>query len=217
MSLGTYARLYDEVVIAMEKMQPDMKFVGMAPAARVEPHHFEYFLDAKNHKPREPLDFIPYHSVQRAGRTQTSTPTSIKTPNFLKTVHFIEDTHKLLSPSMKTTVDELGVISADDGSQGDSAHITKPIPALETNWGTMSCQVQRPPIYNMAFVTPEGKRRLLLVNKRNRRFDIGVPGAARGQVVSVDQTTGFKSPASAGLSSDTIRLDGFSVAVVTLP
>src|SRR5215475_11376164 len=57
----TYTRLYDEVVIALKKVQPDTKFVGLALAIPIEPHYFEYFLDHKNHKPGVPLDFISYH------------------------------------------------------------------------------------------------------------------------------------------------------------
>jgi hypothetical protein len=74
-----------------------------------------------------------------------------------------------------------------------------------------------PYIYTLAFATHDGKRRVLLVNKRDRTFDVSVVGASGGQVDYVDQTTGFQPPASAKLTSDTVKLAGFSVAVVTLP
>jgi hypothetical protein len=74
-----------------------------------------------------------------------------------------------------------------------------------------------PYVYSLAFVTRDGKHRVLLVNKRDRTFDVSVVGASGGQVDYVDQTTGFQPPASAKLSSDTVKLAGFSVAVVTLP
>src|SRR3989442_15003574 len=51
-----YTKLYDEVVLAMKKVQPDMKFVGLALAMPTDPHYFEYFLDHKNHKSGVPLD-----------------------------------------------------------------------------------------------------------------------------------------------------------------
>ena len=57
----TYTRLYDEVVTAMKKVQPGMKFVGLALAMSTDPHYFEYFLDHKNHQRGVPLDFISYH------------------------------------------------------------------------------------------------------------------------------------------------------------
>jgi alpha-L-arabinofuranosidase len=62
MSPETYTKLYDAVVTAMRKVQPDLKFVGMALAMPSQtPHFFEYFLDRKNHEPGVPLDFISYH------------------------------------------------------------------------------------------------------------------------------------------------------------
>jgi hypothetical protein len=69
----------------------------------------------------------------------------------------------------------------------------------------------------LAFTTHDGKKRVLLVNKRDRTFEITVTGATGGQEDYVDQTTGFQPPASAKLSSDNLKLAGYSVAVVTLP
>lgn len=69
----------------------------------------------------------------------------------------------------------------------------------------------------LAVVTKQGKRRVLLVNKRDRNFDLSIPGAAGGQLDYVDVTTAFQPPASAKLSSDSLTLHGFSVAVLTLP
>jgi hypothetical protein len=74
-----------------------------------------------------------------------------------------------------------------------------------------------PYIYTMAFVTRDGKKRVLLVNKRNRSFDVSIAGANKGQLDYVDQTTGFQPPATAKLTADTVKLGGFCVAVVTLP
>jgi hypothetical protein len=56
----------------------------------------------------------------------------------------------------------------------------------------------------------------LLINKRNRTFEVSVAGSAGGQVYYVDQTTAFQPPANAKLNSDTFSLGRFSVAVVTL-
>src|SRR5215470_5635469 len=120
---GYYARLYDEVVLAMRKVQPNTKFVGLALAMTVEPHYFEYFLDHKNHKPGVPLDFISYHFY--------AVPTADQTPEveqftyfdqadgFLKAVRYVDAIRKRLSPETKTTIDELGVISADDIAQSE--------------------------------------------------------------------------------------------------
>src|SRR5246127_2959057 len=133
----TYTKLYDEVVLAMKKVQPDMKFVGMALAIPIEPHYFEYFLDHKNHKPGVPLDFISYHfyavpSVDETPEVEQFTYFA-QADGFLKTVRYIEAIRKRLSPETKTTIDELGVISADDLAQGTPGHVAQPIPTSYWN------------------------------------------------------------------------------------
>jgi hypothetical protein len=199
---------------------------------------------------------------------------------FLKTVRYIEAIRKRLSPETKTTIDELGVISADDGGQNDPGHVTKPIEnsywnlagalyaylfgemtkmgidvagesqlvgfptqypsvsmvdwndgkpnarfwvlkLLRDNFGPGDKIVEipddNPYVYALAFSTHDGKRRVLLINKRDRKFEVSVAGAAAGQISFVDQTTNFQPPATAKLSSDSVTLGGYSVAVVSLP
>jgi hypothetical protein len=72
-------------------------------------------------------------------------------------------------------------------------------------------------VYALGAIKSDGRRRILLVNKRNRPFEITVPGASGGQMDRVDQTTALQPPASARLSDDQVTLGGFAVAVVTLP
>jgi Glycosyl hydrolases family 39 len=74
-----------------------------------------------------------------------------------------------------------------------------------------------PYVYSLAFVTHDGKRKVLLVNKRDRKFDVSVAGAAGARLVYVDQTTGFQPPAATTMTGETMSLGGYSVAVVTLP
>jgi hypothetical protein len=74
-----------------------------------------------------------------------------------------------------------------------------------------------PYIYSQPVITKAGKRRILLVNKLDRAFDITIPGASGGQMEYVDQTTAFNQPASSKLTGDALKLKGFGVAVVTLP
>jgi hypothetical protein len=286
----TYTRLYDAVVSAIKKEQPGMKFVGLALAIPTDPHYFEYFLDHKNHKPGIPLDFISYHFY--------AVPTPDETPEveqftyfdqaegFLKTVRYVEAIRKRLSPETKTTIDELGVISADDAAQEEPGHVAKPIedsywnlagamyaylfgemtkmgidvagesqlvgfptqfPSVSmVDWnngkpnarywvlkllhdsfgpGDKLVEIEpfspfasnHPYLYSLGFATHDDKRRVLLVNKRDRTFDVSIPGASGGEIDYVDQTTGFQPPATAKLSDDTFKLAGFSVAVVTLP
>ena len=74
-----------------------------------------------------------------------------------------------------------------------------------------------PFIYSLPVVTKDGKKRILLVNKRDRPFQVTVPGISGGQLVYVDQISGFSPPATAKVSSDTLTLTGYSVAAITLP
>lgn len=55
------------------------------------------------------------------------------------------------------------------------------------------------------------------MNKRDRPFDVAVTGATGGRLDYVDQTTSFQPPAMMKLSGDTLKLGGYSVALVTLP
>ena len=291
MSPETYTHLYDAVVTAMHPVQPDLKFVGLALAyPSLGPEYFEYFLNHKNHKPGIPLDFISYHFY--------AIPTSDQSPEvqgytffaqaegFLNTVRYIESMRKRLSPETRTTVDELGAISADDLVQGEPGHVTKPIPnsywsltgamytyifgelmrmgvdvvgesqlvgyptqfpsvsmvdwnngkpnprfwvlkLLKDNFAPGDKLVEipapaqgtasNPYIYSLAVITKDGQRRILLANKRDRTFDLTIPGSSGGKLEFVDQKSGFDPPGSARLDSDKVTLNGFGVAVVTLP
>ncbi len=200
-----------------------------------------------------------------------------------KAVRYIESIRKRLSPETKTTIDEVGVISADDLAQGNASHVAKPIEnsywnlagamyaylfgemtkigidvvgesqlvgfptqfpsvsmvdwnngkpnarywvlqLLHDNFAAGDKLVEVGPfapvdtyVYASAFVTRDGKKRVLLVNKRDRSFELSVTGAIGGQIDYVDQTTAFQPPATAKLAADTVKLGGYSVAVVTLP
>jgi len=280
----TYTRLYDEVVIAMKAVQPDLKFVGLALASEDNPHYFEYFLDHKNHKPGVPLDFISYHfyASPTAGQSLEVQQYSYfdQADGFLKAVRYIEAIRKRLSPETKTTIDEIGVISADDQSQGEPGHAAKAIPdsywnlagamyayvfgevakigidvagesqlvgfptqfpsvsmvdwndgkpnarywvlkllrdSFEPGDKIVECEGSTSDLYTLAFMTRRGEKRVLLINKRDRAVDVSLTGASGGQIRYVDQPTGFGPPQIAKLTSDALRLTGFTVAVVTVP
>lgn len=286
----TYTKLYDEVALAIQKVSPNTKFVGLALAIPIDPHYFEYFLDHKHHKPGVPLDFISYHFYAVPSPDETPEVEQFtyfaQADGFLKTVRYIEAIRKRLSPETKTTIDELGVISADDLAQGTPGHVSQPIPnsywnlagamyayifgeltqigidvagesqlvgfptqfpsvsmvdwndgkpnarlwvlkLLHDSFGPGDKQVEieppapsapsNPYLYSLAFVTRDGKHRVLLVNKRDGKFEVSVAGASGGQVEDVDQTTGFGPPATTKLRGETLSLGGYSVAVVTLP
>ena len=128
-----YTACYDAIVTAIQKVAPEMKFVGVSLAfPSINSRMFEYFLNPENHKPGVPIDMISYHFY--------AVPTEDQTPEiqqftffeqadrFLATVRYVESIRKRLAPSTGTAVNEIGSISADDVRQNDPGHVTKPIP-----------------------------------------------------------------------------------------
>ena len=67
-----------------------------------------------------------------------------------------------------------------------------------------------------AYITPQNKRKILLVNKRDRPFEVTIPGINGSAAQYVDQKTGFHPPASRTLTADTIVVQGLAVTVITL-
>ena len=119
----SYTRLYDAVTGAIKKESPDTRFVGMALASPDRPEWFEYFLDPRHHKNGTPLDMISYH-FYAGGSTEQGADVMQYTfwdqaEGFLKAVKFIESIRKRLSPTTKTTIDELGSILENDNDVPD--------------------------------------------------------------------------------------------------
>jgi hypothetical protein len=276
-----YTARYDAIVSAVQKVSPQTKFVGLALAAPSDnPRMFEYFLNPKNHEPGIPLDMISYHFY--------ASPTADQSPEiqqytffdqadrFIASVRYIDAIRQRLSPSTRTTIDEIGSISADDGGQSKPNHVTKPIPnsywnlsgatyayvfgnlaslgidvagesqlvgyptqfpsVSMVNWNTgapnarfrvlellknnfqagdklVNVSSGTPYVYALGFVSADGTRKLLLVNKRDREFDLTLPQPA-SEVQYVDQTTKENAPAKQQLNGNTVKLRGLAVAVV---
>ena len=126
MSPEFYTHLYDAIVTAIRKVDPNMKFIGLALAGTSPgvnfaddiPGYFEYFLNHQNHKPGVPLDMISYHfyALPSADDSADSWPYTFfaQADNFLNEVRFIETVRKRLSPETQTTIDEVGAILPDD-------------------------------------------------------------------------------------------------------
>ena len=120
----SYTRIYDAVVSSIRKVSPETKFVGMALAYPDRPEWFEYFLNPANHKPGIPLDMISYH-FYAGGSIQQGTAVMQYTffdqaDGFLKEVKFIESIRKRLSPTTRTTVDEIGSILSSDNNDNNA-------------------------------------------------------------------------------------------------
>ena len=268
----------------MRAVQPETKFVGVSLAfPSGHPDFFEHFLSPKNHKPSIPLDFISYHfyAVPTADQGAEVQPHVFfaQADGFLNTVRYVEAIRKRLSPTTRTTINEIGSISADDLVQFAPGHVTKPIPAsywnlagamyaylfaeltkigidvtgesqlvgyptqfpsvsmvdwtngkpnprywvlklLKDNFGPgdklVETQVASPYVHSMSVLTRDGKRRMLLVNKRDRDIEVTVPGVAGARQEYVDATTKFAPPSSAKVDGDKVTLRALAVAVITL-
>jgi hypothetical protein len=131
MTPQAYTRVYDAIVEAVHRIDPQIKFVGLALGGTSH-EYFEYFLNHKNHKPGIPIDMISYHFY--AVPTPDQTPEIMQytywdqADHFLEVVEYIQDIRARLSPETRTDTNELGSISADDLEQDKPGHVAKPIP-----------------------------------------------------------------------------------------
>ncbi|HEY4322575.1 MAG TPA: glycosyl hydrolase family 39 [Mucilaginibacter sp.] len=110
-----YTKMYDAIVLALKKISPDTKFIGMSLAFENRPEYFEYFLNPKNHKPGVPLEGISYHHYSLPSwREQPLDAYQYtffeKADAFLNTVRYIENIRKRLAPQTFTTINEIGSI-----------------------------------------------------------------------------------------------------------
>ncbi len=133
-----YTERYDAIVTAIRKVEPKMKFVGLALGGPIgRPDYFEYFLNPKNHKPGTPIDMISYHFY--ASPTADQPPDTWQytvfdqSARFIQTVKFVDAIRTRLSPSTGTTIDEIGVIAPDDANQGKPGYSFKPFPDFYWN------------------------------------------------------------------------------------
>ena len=76
--------------------------------------------------------------------------------------------------------------------------------------------LESPYVFAQAFITAQGERKILLVNKRERQIEVSIPGLAGGTAEVVDVITGSSPPATTSLTADDIPLNGLAVAIVTL-
>jgi hypothetical protein len=284
-----YTQRYDAMVTAIRTVAPEMKFVGMSLAMpSLAPQFFEYFLDAKNHRPGIPLDMISYHFYASPAPDETMDVEQFtyfaQADGFLNSVRYIESIRKRLSPNTGTTINEIGVIRADDGLQFMPGHVAAPIPVAYWNlagavyayvfaqlavlgidiagesqlvgypsqfpsvsmvdWNTGAPNARfrvlellikhfhpgdqmistvtggfgpSPYYHAQAFQARDGRRKLLLISKRNRSLELSLPGFAGATAEVVDQMTAGGAARSDWLGGDVYHLPGFAVAVLTLP
>jgi hypothetical protein len=68
-----------------------------------------------------------------------------------------------------------------------------------------------------AYISPDGEKKILLINKRNHAAAIRIAGCAGSEEGHVDTMTGANPLTGHRLESDKITLQPFSVSVITLP
>ena len=110
-----YTKMYDAIVTRLKKISPETKFIGISVAFNNNPEFFQYFLNAKSHKPGVPLDGISYHFYGTPSyhdqKIDAYQYTFFEKANaFLEKVRYIEDIRKRLSPKTITTINEIGTI-----------------------------------------------------------------------------------------------------------
>lgn len=123
-----YTERYDAVVSAIHKVDPQIKFVGLALAdPTAHPEMFEYFLDHSHHRPGTPLDMISYHFYATPSHSQTLDDWQYtffdQADRFLGTVRYVEAIRKRLSPETRTTLDEVGSILPTDNTPDDAKNL----------------------------------------------------------------------------------------------
>jgi hypothetical protein len=123
-----YTQRYDAIAQAIHSVSPKTKFVGLALISANSVPYLEYFLNRQNHQPGVPLDMISYHFYASPkmgeGAEQWQHTFFNQANNFLAAVKRAESIRLRLSPSTKTTIDELGVILPDDNSPNAYKRIT---------------------------------------------------------------------------------------------
>ncbi len=92
---------------------------------------------------------------------------------------------------------------------------------LHDNFGPgdklVSTASSTPYVFAQAFITRNGKHKLLLINKRDRSINLTIPGTNGGEIAYVDETTASQPPATSRQTGNQVGLRGFAVAVLTLP
>ena len=114
-----YTRFYDAVTAAMLKVDPNLKFMALALAQPSKtPDMFEYFLNPAHHRQGAPMDFITYHFYAtpspEEGLDDWQYTFFNQEEGFLNTVRFAENIRKRYAPTVKTDLNELGVILPED-------------------------------------------------------------------------------------------------------
>jgi hypothetical protein len=72
-------------------------------------------------------------------------------------------------------------------------------------------------IFSQAFVGKNGRRWVLIINKRYANVDVSLSGCSGGRMQIINEASGFGPPTEVTLTSNQITLDPFAIAVIHIP
>jgi hypothetical protein len=127
-SIQDYTIQYDAITAAIRKVSPKTEFVGLALGNPVrDVNYVQYFLNASNHAPGTPLDWISYHYYAfidtKTNVSQWADQIFGQSAFYVGNMETIEQARRQLSPNTKSTVNEFGVIINQAGMQPDPESI----------------------------------------------------------------------------------------------
>jgi hypothetical protein len=119
-----YTRVYDAIVAGIRRWAPrgsaNMKFMALALENSGNYQYVSYFLNASNHVPGVPIDFVSFHhyagAASRAGGANGSDYEAFfpSGDSWLTNVATIQGIRDALNPSVMLDADEVGVILPSD-------------------------------------------------------------------------------------------------------
>ena len=82
---------------------------------------------------------------------------------------------------------------------------------------TETSDVGRVNVFSQAFVGRNGRRWVLIINKRFTTVEVSLPGCTSGRMQIINEASGFGPATEVALTSSTITLSPFAIAVVHMP
>jgi hypothetical protein len=108
-----YNQIYDAIVTAIHTVSPNTQFVGLALAHDTSVEYVQSFLNSSNHAASIPLDVISYHWYGSPAVNTTEVEAAQcfqQVDDLIEAIMQIESVRQQLSPSTKTTLDEIGTM-----------------------------------------------------------------------------------------------------------
>eukprot|EP01117_Protostelium_nocturnum_P006082 TRINITY_DN2189_c0_g1_i2.p1 TRINITY_DN2189_c0_g1~~TRINITY_DN2189_c0_g1_i2.p1 ORF type:complete len:483 (+),score=101.56 TRINITY_DN2189_c0_g1_i2:70-1518(+) len=122
-----YTKVYDAIVSEIRKVDPTIKFVGMALEFHNEWNWYEYFLDPKNHESGIPIDYASFHFY--SGTEKNRDDPKEYDIFFPQVDIFVEEVKKVIkirdrvNPKVKLSIDEIGTILPGDNNPSNGPDI----------------------------------------------------------------------------------------------